>query len=85
MAAREMGRLSEQLLNKGYGKGIELLGPSPAPFEKMKGKFRWQMIAKGKSPKVLHHFTKELQEPLERYAKGKGVHLDIDVDPIFIL
>ncbi len=85
MAAREMGRLSEQLLNKGYGKGIELLGPSPAPFEKMKGKFRWQMIAKGKSPKVLHQFTKELQEPLERYAKGKGVHLDIDVDPIFIL
>ncbi len=83
--AREMGRFSEQLLNKGYGKEIDLLGPSPAPFEKMKGKFRWQMIIKGKSSKLLHQFARELREPLESYVKGKGVQLDIDVDPIFIL
>ncbi|MGQ9507901.1 MAG: primosomal protein N' [Thermodesulfobacteriota bacterium] len=86
LTAQEMGKLSMNLLKKDdFRKGVEVLGPSLAPFEKMRGKFRWQMMAKSKSPKLLHQFAKELRERLESYAKGRGVHLDIDVDPIFIL
>jgi len=84
-AAEEMGRIGQSLLKKGYGRGIEILGPSTAPFAKMRGKFRWQMLAKGKSPQLLHRFTKELAFGIEVQLKGKGVHLDIDVDPVFIL
>jgi hypothetical protein len=43
------------------------------------------MLAKGKSPKLLHQFAKEMAFRLEEETKGKGVNLDIDVDPIFIL
>jgi len=68
-----------------YRKGIEILGPSAAPFAKMKGKFRWQMLAKGKSSQLLHQFAQELASHMEVQTKGKGVNLDIDVDPIFIL
>jgi primosomal protein N' (replication factor Y) len=81
----EMGKIGQSLLKKGYGKGIEILGPSPAPFAKMRGKFRWQMLAKGKSPQLLHQFAKELASRMETPLKGKGVNLDIDVDPVFIL
>ena len=81
----EMGGIGQSLLKKGYGKGIEILGPSPAPFAKMRGKFRWQMLAKGKSPQLLHQFAKELASRMEAPLKGKGVNLDIDVDPVFIL
>jgi primosomal protein N' (replication factor Y) len=81
----EMGGIGQSLLKKGYGKGIEILGPSPAPFAKMRGKFRWQMLAKGKSPQLLHQFAKELASRMETPLKGKGVNLDIDVDPVFIL
>ncbi len=84
-AAEEMGRIGQSLLKKGYGRGIEILGPSTAPFAKMRGKFRWQMLAKGKSPQLLHRFTKELAFGIEVQLKGKGVHLDIDVDPVFVL
>jgi primosomal protein N' (replication factor Y) len=84
-AAEEMGRIGQSLLKKGYGRGIEILGPSTAPFAKMRGKFRWQMLAKGKSPQLLHRFTKELAFGMEVQLKGKGVHLDIDVDPVFVL
>ena len=84
-AAEEMGRIGQSLLKKGYGRGIEILGPSTAPFAKMRGKFRWQMLAKGKSPQLLHLFTKELAFGMEVQLKGKGVHLDIDVDPVFVL
>jgi primosomal protein N' (replication factor Y) len=84
-AAEEMGRIGQSLLKKGYGRGIEILGPSTAPFAKMRGKFRWQMLAKGKSHQLLHRFTKELAFRMEVQLKGKGVHLDIDVDPVFVL
>ena len=84
-AAEEMGRIGQSLLKKGYGKGIEILGPSPAAFAKMRGKFRWQMLTKGKSPQWLHQFAKELASRMEGPIKAKGVNLDIDVDPVFIL
>lgn len=83
--AEEMGRIGQVLLKKGYQKGIELLGPSAAPFAKMRGKFRWQMLAKGKSSQLLHRFAKDIALRLEDETKGKGVNLDIDVDPVFIL
>jgi len=80
-----MGKIGQSLLKKGYGKGIEILGPSTAPFAKMRGKFRWQMLAKGKSPQLLHQFAKDLASAMEGRMKGMGVNLDIDVDPVFIL
>jgi len=83
--AEEMGRIGKTLLKKRYGKGIEVLGPSTAPFAKMRGKFRWQMLAKGESPQLLHQFAREIVSGMEVQIKGKGVNLDIDVDPVFIL
>jgi primosomal protein N' (replication factor Y) len=83
--AEEMGRIGQSLLKKAHGKDIEILGPSMAPFAKMRGKFRWQMLAKGKSPQLLHRFAKELSSSMDVLLKGKGVDLDIDVDPVFIL
>ena len=83
--AEEMGRIGQSLLKEGHGKEIEILGPSTAPFAKMRGKFRWQMLAKGKSPQVLHRFAKILSSTIDVQLKEKGVKLDIDVDPVFIL
>jgi primosomal protein N' (replication factor Y) len=83
--SEEMARIGQGLLKRGYGKGIELLGPSAAPFSKMRGKFRWQMLAKGKSSKLLHQFAKELAFQAEERTRGKGVNLEVDVDPVFIL
>jgi len=82
--AEEMGRVGKDLLKK-YGKGLEILGPSMAPFTKMRGKFRWQMLVKGKSSPWLHQFANDLAHRLKTQAKGVGVELDIDVDPVFIL
>ena len=79
-----MGQIGQSLLKK-YRKGIDLLGPATAPFSKMKGRFRWQMLAKGRSSRLLHQFAGELSGRLEDRIKGTGVNLDIDVDPVFIL
>jgi primosomal protein N' (replication factor Y) len=83
--AEEMGRIGQSLLKAEYGKEIQILGPSTAPFAKMRGKFRWQMLAKGRSPESLHRFARELSSQMDGPLRGKGVNLDIDVDPVFIL
>jgi primosomal protein N' (replication factor Y) (superfamily II helicase) len=83
--AEEMGRLGQLLLRKGYGKGIEIFGPSTAPFAKMRGKFRFQMLAKSRASRLLHQFARELEARMQEHTRGKGVNLDIDVDPVFIL
>lgn len=84
-AAQAMGKIGEKLIKKGYGKWIEILGPSASPYPKMKGKFRWQMLAKGESHSYLHWFAREISSQMEIWTKRGGVHLDIDVDPISIL
>ncbi len=83
--AEALGGIGRDLLKKRYPKGIEILGPSAAPFAKMKGKFRWQMLVKGKSSQLLHQFAQELASHIESQEKAGGVRLDIDVDPVFIL
>lgn len=84
-ASEEMEKTGQSLMKKGFGKGIELLGPSAAPFVRMKGKFRMQMLAKGVNIKLLHQFARELVRTMEDRIRGRGVHLDVDVDPVFIL
>jgi len=85
MASEEMERIGQSLLRRRYGKGVELLGPSAAPFVRMRGKFRFQMLAKGVNSRLLHQFAKELMTQMEERIKGRGVNLDVDVDPVFIL
>jgi hypothetical protein len=43
------------------------------------------MLAKGKNSRLLHQFARELAGRLDDRIREKGVNLDIDVDPIFIL
>jgi primosomal protein N' len=85
LAAEEMEKIGQLILKRGGGKGIDLLGPSAAPFLRLKGKFRLQMLAKGVNSRLLHQFAKALIAQMEERLKGRGVNLDVDVDPIFIL
>jgi primosomal protein N' (replication factor Y) len=84
-AAREAARIGAALLKSPSARGIDLLGPSPAPLARLKGKFRWHMLVRGKSPQQLHRFVQDLRTRAEEGRKMPGVTLDVDVDPIFIL
>lgn len=84
-AAEVLERKGRSLLRRGYEKRIGLLGPCPAPLTRLKGKFRYQMLAKGTNVQFLHQFARELISQMEPDLKGKGVQLEVDVDPVFIL
>jgi primosomal protein N' (replication factor Y) (superfamily II helicase) len=83
--AREMGRIAESIWKTRYSKTLVILGPARAPLSKMRGRYRWQMLAKGKSARSLHGFARELDSEMKARLKAVGARLDIDVDPVFIL
>jgi len=61
---------------------IEILGPSPAPIEKLRNRYRWQILLKGKQSSTLIEFAKRARQ----FApQGRNTRLHIDVDPYSML
>jgi primosomal protein N' (replication factor Y) len=61
---------------------IEILGPAPAPIEKLRNRYRWQLLLKGKQSSSLLDLAKRAREALPR---SRTVRLHIDVDPYNML
>jgi primosomal protein N' (replication factor Y) len=70
------------IVNKTRLKDIEVLGPSPAPLEKIRNLWRWHLVLKGKKAK---HLRKCALEILKSLKDIKNIRIDIDVDPINLL
>jgi primosomal protein N' (replication factor Y) len=70
--------------NKKFQGQVEVLGPTPAPLARLKGKCRFQMLLKGKKWSILHHLTEQVLEKAEEVSIP-GVKLIIDVDPVNML
>ena len=58
---------------------IEKLGPSTAPLSKIKSKYRWQIILKGKSEIELRELLQNLV--LSKFADVDGINISIDINP----
>ncbi|MDD5559087.1 primosomal protein N' [Candidatus Methylomirabilis sp.] len=71
-------RLADLLLERA-GSSVTIEGPAPAPLYRLKGRYRWQILAKGHDSSTLHRWVKEtiaLLPPLEQAG------VEIDVDPV---
>ena len=83
---RVASRLAD-FLDEGAGRmpdEPEVLGPSPAPLERIKGVYRWQVIVRGKggSARALVAAALEQAAALKLPA---GVSVAVDVDPLSLL
>ncbi|MBI4654259.1 MAG: primosomal protein N' [Nitrospirae bacterium] len=61
---------------------VEILGPSPAPIEKIRNLWRWHIILKGKGSKSLRQKAFEILHILKDI---KDIKIDVDVDPINLM
>ncbi|MEA3471288.1 MAG: primosomal protein N', partial [Thermodesulfobacteriota bacterium] len=57
---------------------IDVMGPAEAPIAKIKGRYRWHMLLRGKDVKRLHALSGKI---LERLGKS-GADIRLDVDPL---
>ncbi len=67
--------------SRAFGK-IEILGPAPSPIEKLRGRFRWQILLKGERSQPLLEFAEHARSILPR---SRLTRLYIDVDPYNML
>jgi primosomal protein N' (replication factor Y) len=62
--------------------GIKVLGPAPAPIERIKQRWRWQMMIKSNAIAPMRNALGAMNSALKPLAERDGVFLIIDIDPV---
>jgi primosomal protein N' (replication factor Y) len=76
-----LARKGRELL-KTLRSAVEMLGPSPAPLYRIKGRYRWQLLFKGERVSLLQQLSRAL---MEEGKEIRGVRVEVDVDPLTLL
>jgi primosomal protein N' (replication factor Y) len=66
-------------------KSVSILGPAPAPIERIKGRERWQVLLKGEDRLLLHNIVGQVQEEFLDRERSPQVRIIVDVDPYNML
>ncbi len=84
--ARALGQrlrsVVDSLSLKAPRKPIGILGPAPAPIARIRRRYRWQMMAKGKEHGSIQRLLEEARGDLK---SSSNVQVVVDVDPIAML
>jgi primosomal protein N' (replication factor Y) len=81
MAGKMMKKVADRVKNISQ-RGVEVLGPSPAPIERLRSLWRWHLIIKGKNAKTLRGTAATILGVLKDVDRVKT---SVDVDPISML
>jgi len=73
-------KVAEALRKKVEKEEIEFLGPSPCPFGKIKGKYRYHLVLKSENLSFIRQILKKKLTPL--FSGIQGVRGIVDVDPL---
>ncbi|HEX6202774.1 MAG TPA: primosomal protein N' [Thermoanaerobaculia bacterium] len=78
-AAAFAGELHAALRASRHAEGVRIAGPAPAPFERLQGKWRFQILARTASAQRLHELV------ADAVPEKRPVEVTVDVDPYHLL
>ncbi|HEY6394273.1 MAG TPA: primosomal protein N' [Candidatus Binataceae bacterium] len=64
---------------------MQVLGPAPAPIERIKRRYRWQVMVKSRELNTMRGALGAMRAELGPVAHRDGVYLLIDIDPVRML
>ena len=68
-----------QILRKPAGRRLQIMGPAPAPLERLRGEYRMQLLVRAGSRKEMQEALGEALAELEREpVRAAGVAIDVD-------
>jgi primosomal protein N' (replication factor Y) len=65
--------------------GVLLRGPAPAPLERLRGRYRWQLVVSSPSTRALHDALRTATTAWRASSSARKVRLVVDVDPVSML
>ena len=65
-----------------FQQAVEVLGPARAPIEKLRNRYRWQLLLRSKQSSLLLEFARHARD---LFPRAPHVRLHIDVDPYSML
>src|SRR5580704_9656031 len=84
-AAHALSRAADAYRRTASPDIIRVLGPAPAPIERIKKRYRWQVMVKSENLTALRTALSAMQTTLARRARESDVYLSIDIDPVRML
>ncbi len=84
-AAHALSRAADAYRRTASPDIIRVLGPAPAPIERIKKRYRWQVMVKSENLTALRTALSAMQTSLARRARDSDVHLSVDIDPVRML
>jgi primosomal protein N' (replication factor Y) len=71
-----------QKLGEAVPPSVMVSPAAPAPLARVRGMYRYQIVARGKQIRVL---TKAIRETIKAIKLPKDVHVAVDIDPMAVL
>src|SRR5262249_7860415 len=65
--------------------GVGVLGPTPAPIERLRRRHRWQLLLRGHNGAAVRRAARNARDTARRSARAADVRLIVDVDPYSML
>ncbi len=78
-------RLAASARAAATAQGVLLRGPAPAPLERLRGRYRWQLVLTASGARPLHETLAALQAAWRASPDARTVRLVVDVDPVSML
>ncbi len=66
-------------------KAVQVLGPAPAPLERTRGRWHWQILLRGRQGAAVRQVAAGAREAVRQQARRTGVRVIVDVDPYSML
>ncbi len=67
------------------GPGVDILGPAPAPLERLRRRYRWQLLLRGRQGGAVRRAARLARDRLRKRARATDVRVIVDVDPYGML
>jgi primosomal protein N' (replication factor Y) len=85
LVRRAAEAVAKSLAKDSTPEGIRVLGPAPAPIERIKQRYRWQVMLKSRELKPMRAALAAMRAEVGPSADRDDIFLAIDIDPVRML
>jgi primosomal protein N' (replication factor Y) len=85
LVMRVAEQVAKSLGQSSTPESIRVLGPAPAPIERIKQRYRWQVMVKSRELKPMREALAQMRAEVGPIAERDDVYLAIDIDPVRML